>query len=534
MNHAESGSLSLGYFLGVLFRHKKKSLLTFFGFCLLAIFIALFLPRTYLSKSKIYVRIGRESITLDPTATTGQTVMMQKSQESEINSVLDILDSRQIKETVVEQLGTDQVLEAGNPPNFVLAGIDSTRSAVGGLLDSFTASTSDGTTDESLPSVKEELAIRRLGRTTWASAAKNSNVITIAAKAGSPKVAQSIAQATLDAFIQEHLRLNRTEGSFEFFVDQTRRMEAQLAAKQAQLQKMKSEFQLLSVEGKREALQAKLSDIELAAVHTERQLAYAHAKIKETDQAIEQIDRLIVTESESGFNDMAHANMRQKLYELEIREAELLQTYVATHPMVLAVREQRKGLAEILDQHPKVRTQTTSALNPTWQAVKLELEQERVDALALEAQQLLLEKQLKRARRDLEELNAQEVQLAVLQREVDMADANYRIHTEKLEQARIDSELGSQDISSVNVVQPASYVRKPISPKKSLVLPAGFVLGLLGALGIALISEYFDNSLRTAEQTEAHLGLPVVTTIPQDSRFERERSMRGSRHGSSR
>jgi uncharacterized protein involved in exopolysaccharide biosynthesis len=251
------------------------------------------------------------------------------------------------------------------------------------------------------------------------------------------------------------------------------------------------------------------------------------------EDALTHVENEIVAASLSGVGNEAHIAMRAQLYQLEVREGELRQIYVDTHPMVLAIQRQREALAKILDQQPEVRTQITQAPNPTWQAIKLQLEQQRVDALALEAQRALLTKQLENARRELELHNVREVEIAALQREVDLVEANYRLQNEKLEQARIGAELGSKDISSVNVVQPASYVRKPVGPKKTQVLFAGFSMGILAALGVALMAEYLDPTLRTAEQTETYLGIPVVMTMPRKSRFEREPSIKGARHAAS-
>src|SRR5215475_9351413 len=41
--------------------------------------VYLFAPRTYRSEAKIFLRLGRESVGLDPTATTGQTLALQQA-----------------------------------------------------------------------------------------------------------------------------------------------------------------------------------------------------------------------------------------------------------------------------------------------------------------------------------------------------------------------------------------------------------------------------------------------------------------------
>ena len=97
-------------------RHSKKIGV----FCLLTLSVAvgiiIFYPRSYVSAAKLYVRVGREIATLDPTATTGETIAVRIDQEHEINSLLDILESRGIAERVVDVVGVERVLAGGSTP----------------------------------------------------------------------------------------------------------------------------------------------------------------------------------------------------------------------------------------------------------------------------------------------------------------------------------------------------------------------------------------------------------------------------------
>ena len=45
-----------------------------------------FLPRKYESEAKLFLRLGRESVALDPTATTGATMQIQETRDDEIDS----------------------------------------------------------------------------------------------------------------------------------------------------------------------------------------------------------------------------------------------------------------------------------------------------------------------------------------------------------------------------------------------------------------------------------------------------------------
>ncbi len=118
---------------------------------------------------------------------------------------------------------------------------------------------------------------------------------------------------------------------------------------------------------------------------------------------------------------------------------------------------------------------------------------------------------------ELQVLNKSEVQIARLQRERDIREANYRKYSEKKEEARIDSAMEIQKISNISVAQAATDPIKPISPKKVLNLALGLILGGLGAVGLAFMSEHNDLSLKRPEEVEKKLRVPCLAAIPQFS-----------------
>ena len=70
----------------VLFRHKWKMVL-FFLTVIITVTLGTFLAaEIYRSEAKLMVRLGRESVSLDPTATTGQIINVSQSRLDGINS----------------------------------------------------------------------------------------------------------------------------------------------------------------------------------------------------------------------------------------------------------------------------------------------------------------------------------------------------------------------------------------------------------------------------------------------------------------
>src|SRR5262249_14921903 len=97
----------------------------------------------------------------------------------------------------------------------------------------------------------------------------------------------------------------------------------------------------------------------------------------------------------------------------------------------------------------------------------------------------------------LEKLNADELQVAQLEREVLMEEANYRKYTESLEQARIDRVMAQEGKSNISIVQPATLDHKPVKPNAMLNLAMGMLLGVAGGLLLA----YLADAIGVSEQT---------------------------------
>src|SRR5688500_7839770 len=66
----------------ILRKYRRGSLAIFAGILLLVALAVQLAPKTYRSEAKLFVRVGRESVTLDPTATTGQMISVYESREN--------------------------------------------------------------------------------------------------------------------------------------------------------------------------------------------------------------------------------------------------------------------------------------------------------------------------------------------------------------------------------------------------------------------------------------------------------------------
>ncbi len=505
----------------VLFRRWRAFAWTFLAIAAATALTIIVYPRSYGSEAKILIRIGRESVSLDPTATTGQTIMMQKAQDAEVNSALDILNSAALHKLVAEEVGVDRILDEAPDTGAAQKSSggqgDAPLSHLSALLRKLGLSE---------PGTDLDLAIRRLEKGVRVSAAKNSTVISIQYTAAAPELARDVVAAMIEIFLQQHVRLNRTDGSLEFFVEQEALASAELGAAQIRLRDHKNKYNLASGSMQLAVFHEQIKNVELELLRTTRSLSYSFARIADLQSQIEDLDPEIVTNRVAGLANEAKDAMRDRLYELELKEGKLRARYTDEHPLVVEVKQERETAQRILAALPDERIQTTEALNPNQRKLELELAEERAMQQALIARKKSATEQHQRLNEKLKELNEQEVTLAALERSVSLLEEKYRMHAAKLEQARVNAALEQQQITNVNVVQPAMLVKKPVWPNKRLFAMLGMVLAMGGGLGVVVLLECLDQTLHTARQVEHVLGLPVLLSLPRASNRKRRRRRR--------
>ena len=508
-------------------------------------------PRKYRSEAKLFVRVGKETVTLDPTATMGQTISIYEARETELNSVADVLGSRSVLELVVDRLGAETILgrthvvteraaapaheplpaspatepseqpepgvvDVRRPPvrttslGDELSGTDNPSANPARADDAISRqntghddAASSVLNDElkrpaavpfpglfaSRPTPPREQAIRALQKMLSVYATKKSGVMTISCLAGDASLAQQILQATLDAFQQEHIRIHRTSGSYRFFVEQVDLARTELDRATEQLRTAKDKLGLASVEGQRKFLQDKSALIETARLETEMSLVASQASVKLLKESITALPGTLVTQETTGFPNDGRERLRQQVQELELKEQDLLSRYTERHPQVIAVRQQLLTARALTapGSQPDATRQSVQAINPQLQTLQLKLADEESKVASLLARQKSLLEQAAGLQKQLSTLNAHEGEISLLEQQVLRLQASHKSYAEKMELARVDQALQDGRISNVNIVQPATWESNPASPNSKLILLLGIAVAAANSIVIPLI-----------------------------------------------
>jgi uncharacterized protein involved in exopolysaccharide biosynthesis len=487
------------YLQRALLLHQRLALIVFAAITFTTLAGVILMPKSYYSEARLFVRFGRENLALDPTATTGQLISIYESRESEINSLLEVLKSRAMLDRLVDSLSPEFVLFGGEPKPLARRPEEAQR------FDTATPQQ---------PSDLHQRAVQRLERDIAIAAPRKSNIITVQCRAPRPEVAQLIAARLVEIYREEYVRVHRTAGSYQFFADQTLLTEQQWEQASVELGAAKNKLGIVTIDGRKKQLQDEITDIDAKLLTNRSDLSTARARIKSLQDLIAGLPATVITQQAQAPN-AAFDNMRGTLFQLEAREQELAATRRDDHPQLVAVRDQLRDLRHVLAEQSPQRIQSTEAVNPSRQAMELSLLSEQSQADALEGRERTLIVQQATLRNDLKALNGQEAQLTRLQQEVELAEARHRSYADKLEQARINRSLDADRISSLTVVQPASFPTRATGPRRAYILALGLVVAAISSLGSALVAAYLQPTLTTTDELCQVLNLPLVGFIPR-------------------
>ncbi len=516
-------NLSLRDVYQAVFRHKRIVLSVFLTVMTCAVLATAFGSRVYRSEGKLFVRLGRENLVLDPTATLGQgsMVAMQQSRENEITSVAELLKSRGLLEKVVDAIGPRVILanedlaadvdsstaglsggQVASSPSWYVALFNSVRTCWRHLAG--TASLSDR--DRAVLKLAERLSIEPV---------RKSNIVEISGETGSPELSQAVVAKIIEFYLQEHLRVNRVHGSHEFLTVQATQLREELSQAEGLLRDLKNSTGLVSPAGQREILVARIGRLDDELLQTNNEMIAAQSRARQLRETLAGLPKDEVTAQTAGFSNEGTDTMRSQYYALQVAEQEARAKYTADHPRFQEIVRQSEEARRILDREERVRTQTTTTQSKVFEEVRLALVQQEPVISSLRAKADKLSTELVTLRGDLRTLNENELRIARLQREVELKDTNYRRYATDLEQARIDQALETQRMSNISVAQPATLEPKPVRPRALLNLISGFAMALFSSLGLALMLESLDHSLRTPEDIERRLELPALASIPR-------------------
>lgn len=360
------------------------------------------------------------------------------------------------------------------------------------------------------------------------------DILQLSYQSTDPEEAAIAVNKIMSLYLENNVLANRTGAATarEFISRQLPKTEATVSQAEVALRKFKEENNVIALEQEAESAVGEIADVEAKITDAQANLVDANAR----SQALRSKLGMSSQEAVAASSLSQAPGVQKALEELQQVESQLAveQTrYQAGHPQVVELRENRDALRAQLQGRVKQVLGTQKEPDGNLQNGELK-QQLTADLVAAEAERLGLTEQVTTLSNVLA-TNGQranvlpklEQRQRELERQLTAAQSTYETLLKRMEEIRVEE---NRNVANARIVEQAMVPEKPVAPSKKINLAMGGLVGLLLGLGIALILEALDNSIKTVKQAREVFGYTLLGIIPN---FGNKSSKVSSRdHGS--
>lgn len=348
-----------------------------------------------------------------------------------------------------------------------------------------------------------EKAVKRFRKKFKVESARNSNVVEVSYESRDPKLAAAVVERVLATYQKYRSELYNESYAYQFFEEQMRLADEKLRQLEDRLAKFKNREELVSPEFQGEILLTKLSDYERSLTAVQTRIIGKKAKLSVIMEQLERGGELTIPSTEVS-NSLSHekyiAKLKGELLDMEIQKNRLLHRFNPAYEGVVELEKQIVSTKGIIRRE-----------------IQQIIEQEKTAIRALVAERQALQKSINRISQNIKRFSQKEYEFSQLNRGIDDNQEVYSMLLKQREEARISLAKFEKGVK-VKIISPAVVPQKPIKPRKRLNIALSVMLGLMCGFGLAYFLEYYEQSIRAAEQLEEIAGLPAVEKVNSSER----------------
>ncbi len=349
------------------------------------------------------------------------------------------------------------------------------------------------------PARRRVLLIDRFLENLRVELVRNTRVVAVTYSAHDPQLA---ARAVNELFTQygEYMLASRSDATrkaTEWLQEQLTLLRDRAEKAQEELVRYSRENEIVQLSENQTITVERLADLNRRLVEAETDRIRAETLYRLSREG--EIDALppVLADPQVQALNARLAELRQELAQLNVE-------YQPTHPRLARVREQ---IAEVERQLALAKRRIVANIEAEYKAA---VRRERDLRAALERQRAETLRQNERA-----------IELSLRKREVEVTTQLYEGLLEKLNDVKLLSTLTT---TNIQILDQAEVPLRPARPRRLFNIGLSVIVGLILGIGLALFVEYLDNTVKSTEDVDRLLGLPVLGLVPALESLERRRA----------
>lgn len=367
-----------------------------------------------------------------------------------------------------------------------------------------------------------KLTVSDLSRTLKVKILPATNLLDVSYQNNDPEMVAKVLNAVADATVQEDANSIRREASAvrEFLEKKVPIQQSQVREAEAIESRYRQDTGTVALENQTQSLVTSLADVE----NQERTVVAQLRESATKGVLLQQVTGVNNPEAayaatRVGQDDQLKA-LRLRLAEIEIKVNETRSRLGDQHPDLLAVLEQRdemqksynERVAEVLPDSQNQPPTSQAATDEVSKTILSQYITGEVDRTALEEKL----RTLQTAKADLQiriaQIPEKQQGLSAVTRQREESSLSLKGIQVKLEEARIAE---AQLISNIRVLDRAEVPTKASSPRQPVILAVAIAAGLILAIGLSLLLELLDNTLRDPKELSGLTDSPILGKLPK-------------------
>ena len=317
----------------------------------------------------------------------------------------------------------------------------------------------------------------------------NTRLLDVTFEATDPSLAARIVNAHLNNYIEQNFRSKyeaATQAS-NWLTGQLNEMKIKVENAEDARLAYERENQIWTIDEKNDISTQKLGDLN-------KQLTEAEAE-RINKEAVYQLAQSGNYDSIAAVRDsLVIQDILKQQTTLTSQYADAVNQYGPKYPKVMRIQAQIKDLDQLITRE-KVNIGN----------------QVEADYRGARQRELLLQRALDQQKTETNATAEKLVQYNILKREAEANKQLYDGMLQKLKEAGISAGLRS---SNIRIVDPALIPSWPSRPNKARNVMLSVLVGLIGGIGLALLREYLDNTVKTPDDIETLAHLPSLAVVP--------------------